>query len=176
MFNFEISGFCYRDLSLPCHERPLIHLIVCWRVEFLLTTDNGYPKDARVATPWQTLGIPRAIISLGQLTSLGSRPLKVNLWAESGVALARSSRAPLEISCDTYGILLKTRFFKFSKLSLLSDICPIRTLGTAIGILGAKIKLGRWLNSIKQKKKKVPVTSLMCSKIETCIDRPKSVA
>jgi len=123
MFYFEISGFHYRDLSLPCHERPLIHLIFCWIVEFLLTTDNGYPKDARVATPWQTLGIPRAIIPFGQLQviSLGSRPLKVNLWAESGGALARSSRVPLEISCDSYGIWLKTRFFKFSGFSLLSD-------------------------------------------------------
>ena len=31
------------------------------RVEFLLKTDSGYPKDAGVTTPWQSLGIPLSI-------------------------------------------------------------------------------------------------------------------
>jgi len=34
------------------------------RLEFLLKTDSGYPKDTGVTTCWQTLGIPFAITSL----------------------------------------------------------------------------------------------------------------
>ena len=32
------------------------------RVEFLLKTDSGYPKDTGVNKPWQPLGIPSAKI------------------------------------------------------------------------------------------------------------------
>ena len=37
------------------------------RVEFLLKTDSGYPKDTGVKKPWQPLGIPSAITPIGQL-------------------------------------------------------------------------------------------------------------
>ena len=37
------------------------------RVEFLLKTDSGYPKDTGVDKPWQTLGIPSTITPIGQL-------------------------------------------------------------------------------------------------------------
>jgi len=37
------------------------------RVEFLLKTDSGYPKDTGVNKPWQPLGIPFAITPIGQL-------------------------------------------------------------------------------------------------------------
>jgi len=37
------------------------------RVEFLLKTDSGYPKDTGVNKPWQPLRIPFAITPIGQL-------------------------------------------------------------------------------------------------------------
>jgi len=37
------------------------------RVEFLLKTDSGYPKDTGVNKPWQPLGIPFAITPISQL-------------------------------------------------------------------------------------------------------------
>jgi len=40
------------------------------RVEFLLKTDNGYPKDTGVNKPWQPLGIPSATTPIGQLHHL----------------------------------------------------------------------------------------------------------
>jgi len=36
------------------------------RVEFLLKTDSGYPKDTGVNKPWQPLGIPSAITPIGR--------------------------------------------------------------------------------------------------------------
>jgi len=44
-------------------------LYVSLRVEFLLKTDSGYPKDTGVNKPWQPLGIPFAITPIGQLLS-----------------------------------------------------------------------------------------------------------
>jgi len=38
------------------------------RVEFLLKTDSGYPKDTGVRTHWKTLGNPSAVKLLGQST------------------------------------------------------------------------------------------------------------
>jgi len=40
---------------------------VALRVEFLLKTDSGYPKDTGVNKPWQPLGIPFAITPISQL-------------------------------------------------------------------------------------------------------------
>ena len=37
------------------------------RVEFLLKTGSGYPKDTGVNKPWQPLGIPFAITPISQL-------------------------------------------------------------------------------------------------------------
>ena len=37
------------------------------RVEFLLKTDSGYPKDTGVNKPWQPLGILSAVTPIGQL-------------------------------------------------------------------------------------------------------------
>jgi len=47
------------------------------RVEFLLKTDDGYPRDASVFvhSRWQTLGVPSALIPISQLHQ--SPPLPV---------------------------------------------------------------------------------------------------
>ena len=37
------------------------------RVEFLLKTDSGYPKDTGVNKPWQPLRIPSHIAPIGPL-------------------------------------------------------------------------------------------------------------
>jgi len=42
-----------------------VYVVLCLRVEFLLKTDSGYPRDAEVTlftvAPWQTLSIPFAV-------------------------------------------------------------------------------------------------------------------
>ena len=40
---------------------PALSPWILLRVEFLLQTDSGYPKDTGVNNPWQPLGIPSAI-------------------------------------------------------------------------------------------------------------------
>ena len=45
------------------------------RVEFLLKTDSGYPKDKGVIKPWQPLGIPSAITPIGQLHQSPPSPI-----------------------------------------------------------------------------------------------------
>ena len=47
------------------------------RVEFLLKTDRGYPKDSDtgVNKPWQPLGIPSAITPIGQLHQSPPSPI-----------------------------------------------------------------------------------------------------
>jgi len=45
------------------------------RVEFLLKTDSGYPKDTVVNKPWQPLGIPFAITPIGQLYQSPPSPI-----------------------------------------------------------------------------------------------------
>jgi len=45
-------------------------VLICLRVEFLLKTDSGYPKDTGQNKPWQPLGIPFAITPIGQLTEI----------------------------------------------------------------------------------------------------------
>jgi len=51
---------------------------VSWslRVEFLLKTDSGYPKDTGVNKPWQLLGIPFAIYFLDKVCSKQSNCLQ----------------------------------------------------------------------------------------------------
>jgi hypothetical protein len=39
----------------------------CLRVEFVVETDGGYPKDTGVNKPWQPLKIPFTITPFGQL-------------------------------------------------------------------------------------------------------------
>jgi len=51
----------------------------CLRVEFLLKTDGGYPKDTGVNKPWQPLGIPFAITSIGQLHQSPPSPIPGDL-------------------------------------------------------------------------------------------------
>jgi len=46
------------------------------RVEFLLKTDSGYPKDTGVKKPWQPLGIPFAITPIGQLHQSPPSPIQ----------------------------------------------------------------------------------------------------
>ena len=45
------------------------------RVEFLLKTDSGYPKDTGVNRPWQTLRISFAITPIGQLHQSPPSPI-----------------------------------------------------------------------------------------------------
>jgi len=49
------------------------------RVEFLLKTDSGYPKDTGVIKPWQPLGIPFAITPISQLHQSPSSPIPGDL-------------------------------------------------------------------------------------------------
>jgi len=49
------------------------------RVEFLLNTDSGYPKDTGVHKTWQPLGIPSAIIPIGQLHQSPPSPIPGDL-------------------------------------------------------------------------------------------------
>ena len=49
------------------------------RVEFLLKTDSGYPKDTGVNKPWQPIGIPSAIAPLGQLHQSPPSPIPGDL-------------------------------------------------------------------------------------------------
>jgi hypothetical protein len=54
-------------------------LFVCLRVEFLLKTDSGYPKDTGVNKPWQPLRIPFAITPIGQLHQSPPSPIPGDL-------------------------------------------------------------------------------------------------
>jgi len=49
------------------------------RVEFLLKTDSGYPKDTGVNKPWQPLRIPSAITPIGQLHQSPPSPIPGDL-------------------------------------------------------------------------------------------------
>ena len=49
------------------------------RVEFLLKTDSGYPKDTGVNKPWQPLGIPFAITPIGRLHQSPPSPIPGDL-------------------------------------------------------------------------------------------------
>ena len=49
------------------------------RVEFLLKTDSGYPKDTGVNKPWQLLGIPFAIIPISQFYQSPPSPIPGDL-------------------------------------------------------------------------------------------------
>ena len=49
------------------------------RVEFLLKTDSGYPKDTGVNKPWQPLGIPSAITPIGQFYQSPPSPIPGDL-------------------------------------------------------------------------------------------------
>jgi len=49
------------------------------KVEFLLKTDSGYPKDTGVNKPWQPLGIPFAITTIGQLYQSPPSPIPGDL-------------------------------------------------------------------------------------------------
>jgi len=62
-------------LVLVQSSRFQVSLQVLLRVELLLKTDSGYPKDAGVTTPWQTLGIPFAITPLDRLHQSPPSPI-----------------------------------------------------------------------------------------------------
>ena len=49
------------------------------RVEFLLKTYSGYPKDTGVNKPWQPLRIPSAITPIGQLHQSPPSPIPGDL-------------------------------------------------------------------------------------------------
>ena len=49
------------------------------RVEFLLKTDSGYPKDTGVNKLWQPLRIPFAITPIGQLHQSPPSPIPGDL-------------------------------------------------------------------------------------------------
>ena len=55
------------------------HSHVPLRVDFLLKTDSGYPKDTGVNKPWQPLGIPSAITPIGQLHQFPPSPIPGDL-------------------------------------------------------------------------------------------------
>jgi len=74
------------DCQFGDHDRVGIRLTghVHWtklvlRVEFLLKTDSGYPKDTGVDKPWQPLGIPFAITHIGQLQQSPPSPIPGDL-------------------------------------------------------------------------------------------------
>jgi len=54
---------------------------VALRVEFLLKTDGGYPRDAGVFfySRWQTLGVPSALTPIGQLHQSPPSPVPGDL-------------------------------------------------------------------------------------------------
>jgi len=62
------------------------HVACFWicvlRVEFLLKTDGGYPRDAGVFSHsrWQTLGVPSALTPIGQLHQSPPSPVPGDLW------------------------------------------------------------------------------------------------
>ena len=74
-------------MDLPCrrlrHVFCLFDLRYCeiasLRVEFLLKTNSGYPKDTGVNKPWQPLGIPYAITPIGQLHQSPPSPIPGDL-------------------------------------------------------------------------------------------------
>ena len=68
------------------------------RVEFLLKTDSGYPKDTGVNKPWQPMGIPFAITPIGQLHQSPPSPIPGDL----GRGPSHQSGDMLEHR-DTYG-------------------------------------------------------------------------
>jgi len=57
----------------------ILCLFVCLRVEFLLKTDSGYPKDTGVNKPWQPLRIPFTIIPICQLHQSPPSPIPGDL-------------------------------------------------------------------------------------------------
>ena len=59
-----------------------------WRVEFLLKTDSGYPKDTGVKKPWQPLRIPFAITPIGQLHQSPPSPIETGHVQEKGANVA----------------------------------------------------------------------------------------
>ena len=61
-----------------------MYIVYMWfffplRVEFLLKTDSGYPKDTGVNEPWQPLGIPFGITPIGQLYKSLPSPIPEDL-------------------------------------------------------------------------------------------------
>jgi len=54
-------------------------LAVCLRVELLLKTDSGYPKDTGVNKHWQPLRIPSAITPNGQFHQSPPSPIPGDL-------------------------------------------------------------------------------------------------
>ena len=93
-------NYLHADVSdgkdLLCHQRCTFVLTLS-RVEFLLKTDSGYPKDTGVNKPWQPLGIPFAITPIGQLHQSPPSPIPGDL----GRGLSHQSHV-LEHR-DTYG-------------------------------------------------------------------------
>ena len=64
-----------RSLKSTGVERSRINRGFALRVEFLLETDSGYPKDTGVNKPWQPLRIPSAITPIGQLRKRSQSPV-----------------------------------------------------------------------------------------------------
>ena len=68
------------------------------RVEFLLKTDSGYPKDMGLLySPWQPLGIPSAITPIGKLHQSLPSPIPGDLGRD------RSHQSHVLEDRDTYG-------------------------------------------------------------------------
>ena len=67
LFIFKAPNYVFaRTLTERVVNNYFVFLFVCLRVEFLLKTDSGYPKDTGVNKPWQPLRIPFAISPIGQ--------------------------------------------------------------------------------------------------------------
>ena len=69
---------CSLDVNLLT-EREFFHKCLCLRVEFLLKTDSGYPKDTGVNKPCQPLRIPFAIKPIGQFHQSPPSPIPGDL-------------------------------------------------------------------------------------------------
>ena len=75
-----VSAYIY----IHVHEIFFINMCKCIcgsRVKFLLKTDSGYPKDAGVFfhSRWKTLGVPFALIPIGQLHQSSPSPIPGDL-------------------------------------------------------------------------------------------------
>ena len=76
----ELPQTCSRTTgSMFAASRSCLRYYQYLRVEFLLETDSGYPKDTGVNKPWQPLGIPFAIAPIGQLHQSPPSPIPGDL-------------------------------------------------------------------------------------------------
>ena len=67
---------CHNTIGLTGFVKKKLGWAGLLRVESLLKTDSGYPKDTGVNKPWQPLRIPFAITLIGQLHQSPPSPIQ----------------------------------------------------------------------------------------------------